>query len=208
MTFDQITITIPPSSKDKTMKNETGKIDPFDPASLRAEPSKGADLGVKKALLYVPVRKPSRQEFVRVRAETEFRMPINILELKEERETYAVMPAVAAVLPSETRIVELRVCISRTGTLFLWPVPLPTPDGRENAWHKTARDAAGIAEEQWVRIVANMGAGCYDVHTAPLELPEPDWPDVDFPDLLRKAFGAGRMINTLDHAVIQRLQGK
>jgi len=92
-------------------------------------------------------------------------------------------------------------------TRFLWAVPLPTPDGRENAWHKTARDAAGMAETGWVRMAANMGAGCYDVYETPQGLSEPDWPEDSLSELLRVAFGANRLINTVDHPILNRLRG-
>ena len=181
--------------------------DPFNPLSLRIDPAMGAGLGVKKALVHLSVRKPSSQEFFRTRPEPDFRVNIAVVELKEEREIYAVMPDVAAAFPGEVRVAELRACITRTGTLFLWAVPLPTPDGRENAWHKTARHAADKAETIWVRMKANMGAGCYDVLEAPKGLSEPNWPVHDLPELLRVGFGANRLINTVDHPVLNRLRG-
>ena len=181
--------------------------DPFNPLSLRIDPAMGAEIGVKKALLHVPIRKPNRQEYFRTHPEPDYRMNIAILELKEEREIYAVMPDVASALPGETRIVELRLCVTRTGAMYIWAVPLPTPDGRENAWHKTAREAAEIAETKWVRMAANMGAGCYDVFVAPSELSEPTWPEQSFSDLLRIAFNGGRLTSKVDHPVINRLRG-
>ena len=181
--------------------------DPFNPLSLRIDPAMGAALGVKKALVHISVRKPSRQEYFRTHPESDYRMNLAVLELKEEREIYAVVPDIAAAFPGEVRVVELRVCITRTGTRFLWAVPLPTPDGRENAWHKTARDAAGMAETGWVRMAANMGAGCYDVYEAPKGLSEPDWPEDSLSELLRVAFGANRLINTVDHPILNRLRG-
>ena len=181
--------------------------DPFNPLSLRIDPAMGAALGVKKALVHVSVRKPSRQEYFRTHPDPDYRMIMAILELKEERETYLVAPEIAATFPGEVRVVELRVCITRTGTLFLWAVPLPTPDGRENAWHKTARDAANLAETRWIRVVANMSAGCYDVFEAPPGLSEPDWPEHSLSELLRVGFGANRLINTVDHPILKRLRG-
>jgi hypothetical protein len=106
---------------------------------LRIDPATDAELGVKKPVIHVSVRKPGRQEYFRTHPGEQYRMTMAILELKEEREFYAVVPAVAKALPGETRTVELRVCITRAGTVFLWAVPLPTADGREIAWHKTAR---------------------------------------------------------------------
>ena len=181
--------------------------DPFDPASLRIDPAVDAELGVKKPIIHVPVRKPGRQEYFRTHPDEEYRMPMAILELKEEREFYAVVPAVAKALPGETRTAELRFCITRAGTAFLWAVPLPTADGRENAWHKTARIAVEHSEREWVRMVANMGAGCYDILVAPPGLSDPVWPEASLADLLRVAFGNGRLIDTIDHPVIQRLRG-
>ena len=187
--------------------NNAQTVDPFDPASLRIDPANEMERGVKKPLLHIPVRKPNRQEYFRTRADADYRVPMAILELKEEREVYAVIPAVAAALPEETRAVELRVCISRAGNIFLWPVPLPTVDGRENAWHTTARAAAELGEKSWVRMVPNMGAGCYDVWAASSAISDPVWPKETLSDLLRIAFGNGRLIETIDHPVIQRLRG-
>ena len=189
------------------MPTQNNASDPFNPQALRLDTAMGAALGVKKALVHVSVRKPSRQEYFRTHPGTEYRVNMAILELKEERETYVVTPEVAAEFPGEVRVVELRVCITRTGTRFLWPVPLPAPDGRENAWHKTARDAADMAEKSWVRVAANMGAGCYDVFEAPQELSEPDWPEHDLSELLRVGFGLNRLINAVDHPVLNRLRG-
>ena len=189
------------------MKMEQKAPDPFDPLALRIDPATAPELGVKRSLVHVPVRKPDRQEYFMARPDAEYRMVMAILALKEERETYAVTPDVAAALPGEARIVEVRTCITRGGVVFIWPVPLPSSDGRENAWHKTARIAAELAEKQWVRMFANMGAGCYDILEASPDLSGPVWPEAGFSDLLRVAFGNGRLIDTAEHPVIKRLRG-
>jgi hypothetical protein len=182
--------------------------DPFDPASLRVDPRNETEIGVERPIVHLRVGKPDRQAFVRVRPESDYCAPMAILELKDAGETYLVRPDVARVLPGEIRIVEMRVCVTRAGTLFLWPVPLPTPDGRENPWHMTARAAAEYAEKKWVRVVANMGAGCYEINVATADVSDPIWPAASFKDLLQIAFGKGRLIDSLDHPVIQRLLGK
>jgi hypothetical protein len=190
------------------MSSELQNNNPFDPASLRIDPSMGGEIGVKKALLHLSVRKPNRQEYFRTHRDPAYRLNLAILELKEEREIYAVLPEIAAAMPGETRAVDLRLCINRSNSLFLWHVPLPTADGRENAWHKTARDIAVLAETQWVRMAANMSAGCYDVFIAPPGLSEPIWPEQSLSDLLRIAFGGGRLIDDANHPVLNRLRGQ
>jgi hypothetical protein len=102
----------------------------------------------------------------------------------------------------------MRVCISRAGTVFLWPVPLPTADGRLNSWHQSQRNAAELGENQWTRMRANMGAGSYDITVAPPGVSEPRWPTETFAELLKIAFGNGRLIDRLDHPVLKRLRGE
>ena len=43
-------------------------------------------VGVKKAIITVPVRKPDRQWFVRVHADEAWRLETAVLELRDERE--------------------------------------------------------------------------------------------------------------------------
>lgn len=181
--------------------------DPFDPAKFAVNTTATGGIGVVKELVTCPIRKPGRQEFVRVQPDTEFRLRAFILELKEERETYLVDPSVAAELPGETRIVSLRLAVSRQGAVFLWPVPEPTLDGRENAWWTSARIAAEKAEREWTRMVANMSQGAYDVYVAPGVLGEPVWPDKSLGEIIKVAFGEKFIIRDGAHPVVSRLLG-
>src|SRR5690242_17040642 len=61
---------------------------PFDPASLRL--SANGAVVAKKALLRVPVRKPSKSEFFRVHSDPEF--AIDTLLLEHEKDFFLVMP--------------------------------------------------------------------------------------------------------------------
>lgn len=180
---------------------------PFDPARFAAKGSFQGSLGVTKQLVSCPVRKPGKQEFVRVRQGEESRLQTYILELKEERETYLVDPAIAASLPGEVRLVELRVAVSRQGALFVWPVPVPKLDGPGSSWHTSARAAADKAETDWVRVVSNMPQGAYDVFVAPGALSEPEWPNNTMGDLLAVAFGERFTIRDINHPMLKRLQG-
>lgn len=181
--------------------------DPFDPAQFAANSTVLGGVGVTKELVTCPVRKPSKQEFVRVHPSADFQLRVHILELKDERETYLVMPAVAVALPGETRMVNLRLTVSRQGAVFLWPVPEPSLDGRETGWGTSARAAAISAETKWVRIVANMPQGAYDVYAAPGALGTPVWPDKLMRDILAVAFGESFIIRDAGHPVVKRLLG-
>lgn len=58
-------------------------------------------IGVKKQITTVPVRKPNKQEFIKVHRSPEYRLDTIILELKSERENYIIDPALLGELPDE-----------------------------------------------------------------------------------------------------------
>ena len=181
--------------------------DPFDPASLRLDQSYADTVGVKKLLTTVPVRKPGRQDFVRVHPDPGYRLtPAAIIEVKEDREVYLVIPDMAQALPGEFSTATLFTAISRQGTLFLWPVKLPRPDGRQNEWHRSAAEGAERAMEKWVRVTSSMALGAYEIFEASGELPEPVWPDYSFRQILEIAF-RDRVVDRPDHPLVQRLRG-
>ena len=112
---------------------------PFDPAALRLDQSYADTVGVKKLLTTVPVRKPNRQDFVRVHPDPAFRLtPAAIIEVKEDREVYLVTPNMAPALAGEFSTATLYLAINRQGVPILWPVKLPNPDGKHNEWHRSA----------------------------------------------------------------------
>jgi hypothetical protein len=97
--------------------------DPYDPESLRLDQSFVETSGVKKLLTTVPVRKPNNQDFVRVHPDEAYRLTAAIIELKDDREVYLVLPHVAHQLPGECSPVVLYTAINRQGATFLWPQP-------------------------------------------------------------------------------------
>lgn len=181
----------------------------FDPARLRLSQDFGAAVGVKKALLTVPVRKPSKEWFIQTHPSEDYRIQTAVLELKEDRETYLVDPSLWPDLSTESTFGPRAIftAITRQGVVFLWPIRLPGPDGKLDDWNQSALDAAGMAAGRWVRVAANMHLGAYDVFEASAGLPAPEWPDVPFAKLLEVAFGK-RYVTSLDHPVLQKLRGE
>ena len=181
--------------------------DPFNLSRLRLSQDFASQVGVKKALLTVPVRKPTRQEFVRVHPDPAWRLETAVLELKEERETYLVDPDLWGELPGEIIPKALFTTINRQGVVALWPVRLPGEDGRHDEWNRSALEAAHMAMGGWIRVAANMSLGAYEVFQAVADLPEPEWPEIDFQEVLRIAFKS-RFVQDTDHPVVRRLRGE
>ena len=180
--------------------------DPFDLANLRLPQNFADTVGVKKLITTVPVHKPSPQDFVRVHASPDFRANFPIIELKDEREEYVITSALVPELIGEFVNKTLYTAINRQGVIFLWPVRLPDPEGKQLEWWRSMREAAERAQKVWLRVKSNMSLGAYEMFVAPAGISDPNWPDISFQDLIRTAF-RDRLIDTLDHPVIKRLRG-
>ena len=63
---------------------ESATADPFDPERLRLSQDYASSLGVKKALLTIPVRKPAREWWFRTHPDLSYQVETALLELKEE----------------------------------------------------------------------------------------------------------------------------
>jgi hypothetical protein len=179
--------------------------DPFDPENLRIDQSSLSHGAAKKLLTTIPVRKPHKQDFVRVHPSIDYRVPTALLDF--ERDTYIITPRFAAQLgQNEYYMATVYVCINRQKVVSLWPVKTPSADGKQSAWYSSAQDGAELAMARWVRITANMELGAYEISEAIADYGEPVWPDLPFRDLLQIGFKT-RMIDSEDHIVVQKLRG-
>jgi hypothetical protein len=188
--------------------DEGEKPNPFDPKRLRLSQrfSQGSD--VRRALVTVPVRRPSSQEFFRVHPDEAWRLDTALIEIKADREIYLVDPDIWPLFPNECKPRTLYTTIDRRSVVTLWPVRLPDENGRLDEWNRSAHEGAQLATEKWVRLSADMALGAYRIDIAVGEFPQPVWPsDVTFADLLRIAFKR-KMIEDLDHPVLRRLRGE
>lgn len=203
----------PKSEEDLRWQSEAKVNPPVDPfgdlGKLRLSQNFEQSLGVKRKIVQVPVRKPSRENWVRVHADEEYRLQTAVIELKEDREIYLIDPGLWPSLASEATFGPrlLLTSISRQGVLFLWPIRLPGADGKVDSWNQSALEAANLAEKAWVRVTANMALGGYDVYEATGELADPEWPEISFAEILRIAF-KDHFIDTADHPVLKKLRGE
>jgi hypothetical protein len=176
--------------------------------SLRLSQDYASSLNVKKTVLTIPVKKPHRQTFVQVHPDESHRMLTYILELKGdgENESYLVDRPLWDHLAGEIVPKYLFTAITRQGNVFLWPVRMPGNDGRQDAWSRSALEAAHAAMNGWIRVSSNRDIGSYEIFQPNGELPQPEWPDMTFSQILDIAF-KDRLIEKMDHPIIKRLQG-
>ena len=119
---------------------------------------------------------------------------------------YIVKKALCNELANEIVPKVLIPCMTAQGQPFIWPIKLPSDDGRIDEWNRTALIAARYAQEKWVRVVSNMSIGAYDTLVAEMMYPDPSWPDFGLEDWIKFGF-RDRVIDSTDHPVIRRLRG-
>ncbi len=201
------------SNIESTVMSTSQTISPSAPAiaglnldAMRLPANYGETLGVKKVTTTVAVGRPDKSKFFRVRPGQEWVFGAYIVQLKDVNETYLVYPHVAPVLGALARPAQLHAAVDRHNNPFLIPVFLPGEDGKRNPWHESLAQAVQHAETHWVRVVANMAGGGYDVLEALGALPDPVWPDTTMEQMIAVAF-RGKVIDSEDHAVIRGLLG-
>jgi hypothetical protein len=185
----------------------TGR-DLFDPSFLGLTQDFAAEANTAKKWDIIKVEKPTKSRVFRVHPT--MRLKTVLLTLKEDNETYLVLPAIRSVLAGEALcgLHTLLACITKAGTPFLWPIRMADSDGKWNVWHQSAWQIAEKAQARWARMQANRDAGHYvaEYDQRPLEhQQEPAWPDMQFRDWLELAF-KGFTIDSIDHPVLKRLR--
>ncbi len=191
---------------DDLTNGEAKPLDPFDPARLRL--TEATQIGVQKVQTVISCGKPNRQQFVRVHSSEEYRMQTALFTDEVNRESYLVAPELWDTLAGEILPTFLFAAITKTtNNTFLWPARVPDTDGRRNNWHLSALRAAELAMTKWVRMQSNMADGKYDVFEATGNIPDPEWPEMTFAEMLKICF-EDRYIETTDHPILKQLRGE
>jgi len=199
---------------DTAQQNETLQSDSdrdesgiFDPAKLRLSQNFTEDVGVKKILITIPVRKPGKQVFFRAHADPDYRLITAILDDQKEHDIYLVAPELRVELASELTLVMLVTCMDLDGNVFLFPAKEPDQTGRDNPWWQSAREAIARAQTNYVRLQAKMSLGAYVVMEAKDNFGNPEWPQSSFEQILTIAF-RDHYIDNLDHPIVKQLRGR
>lgn len=167
----------------------------------------GLNLGSGVELLSkVPVRKPLKQEFIRVNPAEDMMLPTVIYEDTHERETFLVSPDMMGFLADQLKPAVLVVAVNRQNVTFVWPVKVANDNASKNDWQETALQGCELAKKRWIRLSADMSLGAYRLFEAQGELSEPTWVTKPLNELLEVAF-RGKVISSEDHPVVKRLRG-
>jgi hypothetical protein len=166
-------------------------------------------VGTKELVVKIPVRKPTRQEWIRTRLDEKMTLVTNIYEDKDTRETHFIAPNMVGAMQAlgEATPAKLVPAVTRQGVALLIPAKLPTEGTSMTVWHDTIHAAIERAETSWVRISADMALGGYRIFEAMGNLGEPKFPEMSLNEMLEIGF-KGRIIDSEDHPIFKKLVGR
>jgi len=174
------------------------------------------DISVEEVYTTIPCRKPGKVEFFRANPDPRMREKFLLLEHQEAgkhgTDNYLVMPDIV----SQTRDVPgirpylIVPCVGRpTDAPFLWPLKVPTSSSNQGAsWNLSALEVMKQSEENWVRIESRQQMQGYTCCISKAGWPEPRFPDLTLPEMLKLAFPEDRIIASTTHPVIRSLRGE
>lgn len=196
----------PPTGEELTASNVFDNLDTI----RRASPTDL--LNEKHVDVHLPVRKPKPREHFRVCDNPSMSLNLSVYVHKPEgsmdEETYFVMPQMEGYLreQEELRVVQVVLCRTLSGVLFLWALPVHDGDGPARSHVVSSRSIAKEALKKWVRMKWRRADNAYFMMVAEEEHVEPQWPDAPFKELLKLAF-KDKVIDSRDHPVMKELRG-
>lgn len=155
------------------------------------------------------VGRPPNTKYVQVHQSPDHSIITHIINAGKESGVYLPIPQTWDGLRSEPTF-QIRLLVVATTAqreLFVWPLRLPGANGRTDPWMESEQELAERAKGRWIRVMSNMEISRYEGREAQGDLPEPEWPDMTFEEMLKNAFRE-RMITSLDHPVLKRLRGE
>jgi hypothetical protein len=198
------------SGQESPENTSSDSLNPYRPEDLWIDPSKIHAAGaVNRPTTTIPIRRPNRHEFFRTHPDEKYWRPVAFIEM--DRTLYAVHPEMIRHL-DEADIFYATFClaISKSRELFFWP--LKESKGRSNMWNESAFQIAKMATTKWVKIRSRLedgkGGGYYEPEIPLADFGDPVWPDLTQKQLYDIAFKGGRIVDRVDHLVIQKLTGQ
>jgi hypothetical protein len=104
------------------------------------------------------------------------------------------------LMEGEARPAILTTCVSRDGSITLWPLKRPREDESDQIAWSTAMDAAREAMKYWIKL--RWRGGRYEFRRAPRGFALPDWTKlISTDEQIKIAFGSQGIIRNQDHPV-------
>lgn len=154
------------------------------------------------------VGKPSKQAFFSPHPDQLLWQRVAVVEDESDgKAPYVLTREMTTRVPEGDWTAKILVpCITRNGTIFLWSIRCPDPDGKIDSWNQSALSIALSMGNSWLRIAANREAQGYRMCEPVTSFPPPEWPG-NMKEIIQKALKS-IVIDKLDHPLLKRLRGE
>jgi hypothetical protein len=161
----------------------------------------------KKLLLNVEVGRPPNSVHFRTHPELKFEAKVILQKDGTKRIFYYISPFSKMeehpkLINRYRPVILMLTYMWPGGDILVWPVP----EFIDFKVWKSEREAAMLAQEQWMQLAWNDARADYDVTSAENLKLEPQWPEESFETILKVAF-SGRIIDNADHEYVKELRG-
>lgn len=201
----------PPKGKGKEVKKKK-KSGAFSISKLKVSADYSQSIKAERHHLRMSCRKPGKTEWVHIDTRPDRSDVFWLYEDKHQaggkNELYLLDPAVVPLVGDEAFKATIYIAVNRQMDPFLWPCREPDEE-RVNEWHTTLQLAAEAAQEQWIRVRANMGVGGYEYYTLGADVvpADPVFPKETLEEMLELSF-KDFYIQDADHIVVRKLEGR
>jgi hypothetical protein len=188
--------------------------EPIDPWAPEANRVTGLDANFKRSATAVKEGKPHKHEFFRVHPDPEMCHVYWLLTVDDgkDKQTYIILKHLRHLVAEDVHEFKLVVGINRHDTLFVWPIRMYSDEAEKHgpgkSWSDSGQEYCERAKSMWLRIWGNRSAGKYDSEDAQDFWPDPEWPDYTFAEIVHKAFGEDRLVDSPDHPVFGKIRGR
>lgn len=158
----------------------------------------------------IQLRKPGKRLYFRVHPDatySAFDVPVIDDSKEGDLGLLFVSPALIDELPDDVAemvsYAHMVTCVTQHNRLFIWYF-----SAFESDWSKSAMRVVSQAKTSWTKMVADKSISGYLVYPAPavLQAKQPDFGTLTPKEIFAQAT-EGRMIDSLDDPMIQKLQG-
>jgi hypothetical protein len=182
--------------------------DAVDIAALYIQSAQGDPL-TSVSLHRIPVGRP--KDFFRTVPDLSYRQRVEMYRHRPDNgdeEYFLIGPDLREQIPEAYPCLLVTV-VDRFGSPRLWPIRQPGEDGKDNVCWQTARNAARVGLDFWVRAVfVNLGRGYEDRRAEEGYAPDPDFSGLQpFDKLVEIGFNGGRIIRGRSHPIYRALFG-
>jgi hypothetical protein len=198
---------VPPNIQDLTTGNaipDGGPLPGIDLEALKISTDVSGFEAEEPEQQSVAIRKPHGNEYFYVHPDKGV-WGISFLTVMDgQKNVYIVHPRIQSEIASDIRHSVLVPCLTRTGTVFLWPIPVPRNPGARSFGTGDTLSQVTKHAGQWIRVQWNSGAFRYVVTVAKAQQ-SGSFP-MEVSDTLKEGM-EGRVIDTTDHPVVKFLNG-